>query len=69
MILLKLNFLLKNTYFVSGVGSTTLPIYVFSQLRFGATPVINTIGTLFVAVTMSGMLLFYLIQKKTKTGA
>jgi ABC-type spermidine/putrescine transport system permease subunit II len=38
-------------------------------LRFGATPVINTIGTLFVAVTMSGMLLLYLLQKKTKTGA
>ena len=27
------------TYFVAGIGSTTLPIYVFSQLRFGATPV------------------------------
>ena len=57
------------TYFVAGVGSTTLPIYVFSQLRFGATPVINTIGTLFVTVTMIGMLLVYLIQKKTKSGA
>jgi spermidine/putrescine transport system permease protein len=55
------------TYFVAGVGSTTLPIYVFSQLRFGSTPVINTIGTLFVAVTMLGILLVYLVQKKTKT--
>ena len=51
------------TYFVAGVGSTTLPIYVFSQLRFGATPVINTIATLFVTVTMLGMLAFYLAQK------
>ncbi len=57
------------TYFVAGVGSTTLPIYVFSQLRFGATPVINTIGTLFVSVTMLGLLLVYLMQKKTKTGS
>ncbi len=55
------------TYFVAGVGSTTLPIYVFSQLRFGSTPVINTIGTLFVAVTMLGILLVYLVQRKTKT--
>ncbi len=55
------------TYFVAGVGSTTLPIYVFSQLRFGSTPVINTIGTLFVALTMTGMLLMFLLQKKTKT--
>ncbi|MEE8542151.1 MAG: ABC transporter permease [Desulfobacterales bacterium] len=54
------------TYFVSGVGSTTLPIYVFSQLRFGSTPVINTIGTLFVTVTMLGLLVVYLIQKPSK---
>ena len=54
------------TYFVSGVGSTTLPIYVFSQMRFGATPVINTIGTLFVTVTMLGLLVVYLIQKSSK---
>jgi spermidine/putrescine transport system permease protein len=54
------------TYFVSGVGSTTLPIYVFSQMRFGATPVVNTIGTLFVTVTMLGLLVVYLIQKSSK---
>jgi len=54
------------TYFVSGVGSTTLPIYVFSQLRFGATPVINTIGTLFVSITMLGLGLVYLVQKMGK---
>ena len=52
------------TYFVAGIGSTTLPIYVFSQLRYGATPVINTIGTLFVVTTMVGLLLMGYIQKK-----
>jgi spermidine/putrescine transport system permease protein len=52
------------TYFVAGIGSTTLPIYVFSQLRFGATPVLNTIGTLFVVVTIIGLLLMGLILKK-----
>jgi len=54
------------TYFVAGVGSTTLPIYVFSQLRYGATPVINTIGTLFVFVTMMGLLTIGYIQKNKK---
>jgi spermidine/putrescine transport system permease protein len=39
------------TYFVAGVGTTTLPIYIFSQLRYGVSPVINVIGTLFVVVT------------------
>lgn len=52
------------TYFVSGIGSTTLPIYVFSQLRFGATPVLNTIGTLFVVVTIAGQGIVYLVQKR-----
>lgn len=45
------------TYFVAGVGSTTLPIYIFSQLRYGVSPVINTIGTIFVAVTAISLLL------------
>lgn len=52
------------TYFVAGVGSTTLPIYVFSQLRYGATPVINTIGTIFIAVTIVPLVVSSLIQKK-----
>lgn len=54
------------TYFVAGVGNTTLPIYVFSQIRFGATPVINTIGTIFVAVTIGALFLFRVIEKKGK---
>ena len=54
------------TYFVAGVGTTTLPIYVFSQLRYGATPVINTIGTVFVIVTMLLLVLSGIIQKRSK---
>lgn len=52
------------TYFVAGVGNTTLPIYVFSQLRYGASPVINTIGTIFIVAPLIGVLLMNLIQKK-----
>ncbi len=55
------------TFFVAGVGSTTLPIYVFSQLRYGATPVINTIGTIFVVLPIIGVLLMYFLQKKEIT--
>ena len=55
------------TYFVAGIGSTTLPIYVFSQLRFGATPVINTIGTLFVGLTVFAMAFMYFLQKKNES--
>ena len=55
------------TYFVAGIGSTTLPIYVFSQLRFGATPVLNTIGTLFVALTMAALVIMHFLQKKSES--
>jgi spermidine/putrescine transport system permease protein len=54
------------TYFVAGVGTTTLPIYVFSQLRYGTTPVINTIGTIFVLIPIIGVLLVTFLQKKEK---
>lgn len=57
------------TYFVAGVGSTTLPIYVFSQLRYGSTPVLNTIATLFVAVTMMALIVSYFLQRsENKSG-
>jgi len=36
------------TFFVSGPGSTTLPIYLYSLIRFGITPVINAISCFMV---------------------
>ena len=57
------------TYFVSGIGNTTLPIYVFSQLRHGATPVVNVIGTLFTVITLVGLLATKLVEKKSRTAA
>lgn len=38
------------TSFNSGVGSTTLPIFIYSSIKFGVTPQINAISTLIVAV-------------------
>lgn len=52
------------TYFVAGVGVTTLPIYVFSQVRFGATSTINSIGTIFIAFTIACLVLMNFLQKK-----
>ena len=34
------------TYFTSGPGSTTLPLYIFGQLRFGVSPSINALSTI-----------------------
>lgn len=39
------------TFFVSGPGSTTLPLYVYSMIRFGVSPVINALSFLMIAAT------------------
>ena len=39
------------SYFVSGPGSTTLPVYVFGMVRMGVTPEVNAISTILVAVS------------------
>jgi len=40
------------TYFVSGVGSSTLPIRVYSMIRLGVSPTVNALGTLIVVVPL-----------------
>jgi ABC-type spermidine/putrescine transport system permease subunit II len=39
------------TSFNAGVGSTTLPLHIYSRIRFGVTPEINAISTLIVTGT------------------
>ena len=38
--------------FVNGVGTTTLPLLVYSMLKLGVNPEVNALGTLLVAVTL-----------------
>ena len=40
------------TYFVAGVDSTTLPLFIFSMLRRGVKPEINAIANLFVIFSL-----------------
>lgn len=37
--------------FNAGVGSSTLPLYIYSKVKFGVTPEINAISTVIVAIT------------------
>ena len=45
------------TSFNSGVGSSTLPLYIYSRIRFGVTPEINAISTIVVAITAIAILI------------
>lgn len=40
------------TFFVSGPGSTTLPLYVYSMIRFGVSPVINALSCILILFTV-----------------
>jgi spermidine/putrescine transport system permease protein len=51
------------TYFVAGQGATTLPIYVYSKIKFGSTPVINALSAIIIVLTF---LIVWLTQTLTK---
>ncbi|SDD42824.1 ABC transporter permease subunit [Paraburkholderia lycopersici] len=42
--------------FLSGPGSTTLPLVVFSRVRLGLNPEMNALATLFIAVVTAGVI-------------
>src|SRR5213075_1265470 len=41
------------TFFVSGAGTTTLPLYVFSSIRQGVTPATNAIAAIMLLITLT----------------
>jgi spermidine/putrescine transport system permease protein len=40
------------TFFTSGPGSTTLPLYIFGQVKFGVSPSINALSTIVLAISL-----------------
>jgi spermidine/putrescine transport system permease protein len=40
------------TYFTIGTDETTLPVLIYSMVRFGVTPEINAISTVILAVSL-----------------
>ena len=40
------------TFFVSGTGSSTLPLKIYSMIKFGVSPVINALSTVVLLATM-----------------
>ncbi len=51
------------TQFVSGPGSTTLPVYVFGLIRRGVTPLINAVSVVMLAVSIFLVLASLLLQR------
>ncbi len=52
--------------FVSGPGSTTLPMKIFSSVRLGVTPEINAIATILVGIVATGTVIYSLMLKRAE---
>ncbi len=51
------------TFFVAGHGSSTLPVYIYSMIKFGSTPVINALSTIILLITF---VIIWFTQSMTK---
>ena len=40
------------TFFVSGPGSSTLPLRIYSMIRLGVSPVVNALSVLLIAISI-----------------
>ncbi|MBA2691640.1 MAG: ABC transporter permease [Rubrobacter sp.] len=40
------------TFFTAGVGSSTLPLKIYSMIKFGVSPIINALSTVILVVTV-----------------
>ena len=52
------------TFFVSGPGSTTLPVRVYSMIKFGVTPEVNAVSTLMFIGSTLLVVISLLLQRK-----
>jgi ABC-type spermidine/putrescine transport system permease subunit II len=56
------------TTFNAGVGSSTLPLYIYGKVKFGVTPEINAISTIIVAVTAVAVLVAWRVGSRRSDG-
>ncbi len=52
------------TFFVAGPGSTTLPVRVYSMIKFGVTPEVNAVSTLMLVGSTLLVVVSLLLQRK-----
>jgi spermidine/putrescine transport system permease protein len=53
------------TFFVAGVGSTTLPLKIYSMVRLGVSPKINALSALIVLVSITLITVADRLQRKS----
>ncbi len=57
------------TTFVSGAGTTTLPLYIFGSIRKGVTPATNAVAAVMLLITLSILLIGqWLVSRNSRRG-
>ncbi len=56
------------SFFVSGAGTTTLPLRIFSSLRFGISPIVNATAVMILVLTLAAVVIAYLVLRRTAQG-
>lgn len=51
------------SFFLSGPGSTTLPVYIFSAIRSGISPEINAISTVMLVISVALVVLSFILGR------
>jgi ABC-type spermidine/putrescine transport system permease subunit II len=53
------------SFFVAGAGATTLPLRIFSSVRFGVSPAINATAAMMLGLTLAAIVIAYLVLRRT----
>lgn len=56
------------SFFVTGAGTPTLPLFIFSSLRFGVSPIVNATAVMILLISFGAVLLAYLVLRRTSQG-
>jgi spermidine/putrescine transport system permease protein len=54
------------SFFVADAGTTTLPLRIFSSLRFGISPLINATAVMILGLTLIAIIVAYLVLRRTE---
>ena len=56
------------SFFIAGIGIVTMPIKIYSMMKFGVTPEINALATCLLAITITFLLLQRFLDRKSRLG-
>ena len=55
------------TQMVASAGATTLPVYIYSQVRMGVTPEVNAVSSMLLGVSAIFVSLMFLFRKRERS--